>query len=571
MNRILLPLRTLCLSLAAVPGWAAGPSADQAEAITEIAKSGGKVAVDAQGPGKPAIAADPRETRVADVGLASLKGLSEARSFIAAATREVDKITDDGDRDYVLYDVAGMQAMLGDIEGAKATASACSVSGRRSETYRYIGELQGALGDKQGARQTLLLSRKAALAARSADQKDRSWLDLGLLAIDHARIGDCQGASETLQLIEDAKEREEYQSGVAHFQSEEEARTTIKNIKDPFQRDLAVKDIVDSQLRSENRAGAWASAKEIADLGLRTSAYIMIAEAQRNTNDARRAYEQSKATAEEIRRIDNKSEPTMMIPGSGDREFHEIAASQARTGDVAGAKATAALVRDPTEKAASFIDVACAQLTASDRQGARVTLTNAVTARTTATSNYHFMQQLAVALAAAGDLSEAMKTVSLMDDHGEPRDHAYEQVIDILLDDRKIKQAKETIGFISDPRWKATALARIGAAQSSAGDMSAARKTFAEARSITATVPARSPESWTWDRSSVYHDVAMREAETGDYEEIKRWIPQVREQRERVSSWLGAAWPLAHQYYDDGQKKMARKAEQDGATRPKVP
>ena len=530
MNRIAILL--LALSLAPVLCRATEPNADQAKAIAE-----------------------------------SMKGLSEARSFIAAAVKEVDEVVDDRDREDLVHELAGMQAMVGDAEKAKASASACSIRGRRSETYRYVGEIQGALGDNEGARTTLVLARKAALAALSVGKKERSWISIGLVAIEQARIGDFQGASETLQLIKDAKEREEYQTCITHFQTEREARTVINDIKDPFQRDLAVKDIVDAEASSGKLAAAWASAKDIVDLGLRTSAYITIAEAAGNTNDARRAYVEAKKTAEQLRGIDDKSE-FLTVPTLGDREFHEIVASQARTGDIDGAKATAALVRAPTEKAASFIDIARAQSKALDRQGARATLKNAIAVRSTAASDYDFMQQLAAALVEAGDLLEAMKTVSLMEEHGEVRDHAYEAIIDVLLDEHKLKQASETVAFITDPRWKATALARIGAVESSAGGVAAARKTFAEARSITATVPAKPPESYTWDRSSVYHYVAMRQAETGDFDEIRRWIPLVKEPRDRVSSWLGAASPLAHRYYDESQKKIARKAELGAATRP---
>ena len=566
MNRAILLLLMLTLSLAPALCWAAEPRVEEAKAIAEIERLGGKVTRDEKSPGKQPISAGLAGTKVSDTGLASTKGLSEARSFIAAAAKEVDKIVDDRDREYLMYDLAGMQAMVGDIERAKATASACSISGRRSETYRYIGELQGALADKAGAITTLVLARKAELAALSSNKKERGWLGIGLLAIDQARIGDFQGASETLQLIEDAKSREEYQTSIAHFQTAQDARRAVNHIKDPFQRDLAVKDIVDAEASSGKMAAAWASAKDIVDLGLRTSAYITIAEAEGNANDAKRAYGHAIKTAEQLR--GNGKSDALTIPSLGDTEFHEIAASQARSGDINGAKATAALVRDPSEKAASFIDIARAQLKASDRQGARVTLTNAVKVRTAATYGCDFMQQLAAVLVEAGDLPEAMKTVSIMDQQGESKDHAYEEIIDVLLDEHKLKQARETVAFISDPRWKARTLARIAAAESSAGEIATARKTFAEARSITATVPATNRESWTWDRSSVYHDVAMRQAETGDFDEIKRWIPLVKEPRDRVSSWLGAAWPLAHRYYDESQKQMVRKAEQGAPTRP---
>ena len=53
MNLAALPLLTLGLSLAPVLCWAAESNADEAKAIAEIEKLGGKVVVDRDSPGKP--------------------------------------------------------------------------------------------------------------------------------------------------------------------------------------------------------------------------------------------------------------------------------------------------------------------------------------------------------------------------------------------------------------------------------------------------------------------------------------------------------------------------------------
>jgi predicted negative regulator of RcsB-dependent stress response len=461
-----------------------------------------------------------------------------------------------------------MQSMVGDITGAKATASTCSNNELKSETYRYIGEIQAGFGDNEGAKDTLLMAKKAALAHLSSTRKEKSWIGIGLVAIEQARVGDFQGAAETLQLIEDTKSREGYQITIASFQTDKKARKAIDSVKDPYQKGLGLRDTIQTQAHSGKMAAAWDSAKEIVDLELRIDAYIVIAEAEGDANDRALAYALAKATAAKIRIVDGD---LPIVPTPCDREFHKIAASQAQTGDVKGAKAIAALIKDPAEKAASFVDIARAQLSASDRQGARATLANAITARAESTGDYQFMQELASALAEAGDLPEAITTASLIARQDEPKDHAYEKIIDILLGERKIRQARETVAHISDPRWKGTALASIGAAESSIGDIIAARKTFAEARSITATVPAKAPDPYTWDRSCVYHYVAMKQAETGDFEEIRRWIPLIRDPRDRVNSWLGAAAAIAFQYYDDSRERAARNAEQRGGTRPTAP
>ncbi len=50
---------------------------DQAQAVAEIEKMGGTVAVDEKSPGKPVIGVDFSDAKVTDVGLANLKGLTQ--------------------------------------------------------------------------------------------------------------------------------------------------------------------------------------------------------------------------------------------------------------------------------------------------------------------------------------------------------------------------------------------------------------------------------------------------------------------------------------------------------------
>ena len=70
MNRIV--VLTLALSLAPVLCWAAEPKADEAKAIAEIEKLGGKVTRDEKSPGKPVIEVDLSDSKVTDAGLERL-------------------------------------------------------------------------------------------------------------------------------------------------------------------------------------------------------------------------------------------------------------------------------------------------------------------------------------------------------------------------------------------------------------------------------------------------------------------------------------------------------------------
>ena len=73
MYRIVLPFLMLGLLLAPIFCWAAEPKTDQARAIAEIEKLGGKVTVDEKSPGKPVISVDLNACSVRDTGLHCLR------------------------------------------------------------------------------------------------------------------------------------------------------------------------------------------------------------------------------------------------------------------------------------------------------------------------------------------------------------------------------------------------------------------------------------------------------------------------------------------------------------------
>ncbi len=90
MNRIALPLLMLGLSLAPVLCWAAEPNGDQAKAIAEIEKVGGKVYLDEGSPGKPVNAVNLQRTKVTDAGLIHLHGLTKLEGLDLGGTKVTD-------------------------------------------------------------------------------------------------------------------------------------------------------------------------------------------------------------------------------------------------------------------------------------------------------------------------------------------------------------------------------------------------------------------------------------------------------------------------------------------------
>ncbi|MGA2258447.1 MAG: hypothetical protein ABSG53_27605 [Thermoguttaceae bacterium] len=90
MNRILLSMLMFALPLVSTLCVAAEPSADQAKAIAEIEKIGGKVTVDEKSPGKPAIEVTFWGTQVTDAGLGHLNGLTKLQSLDLGETKVTD-------------------------------------------------------------------------------------------------------------------------------------------------------------------------------------------------------------------------------------------------------------------------------------------------------------------------------------------------------------------------------------------------------------------------------------------------------------------------------------------------
>ena len=82
MNRIVSLVQVISLSLAVVtPGWSAEANPDQAKAVAEIEKLGGKVTFDEKLPDKPVKAVDLTGGMISDAGLGYLEGFTQLQSL----------------------------------------------------------------------------------------------------------------------------------------------------------------------------------------------------------------------------------------------------------------------------------------------------------------------------------------------------------------------------------------------------------------------------------------------------------------------------------------------------------
>ena len=71
-------------------GWAAEPNVEQAKAVAEIQKLGGKITIDKNNPGKPVTAVRLMDTKVTDAGLEHFKGLRHLQSLELGNTTITD-------------------------------------------------------------------------------------------------------------------------------------------------------------------------------------------------------------------------------------------------------------------------------------------------------------------------------------------------------------------------------------------------------------------------------------------------------------------------------------------------
>ena len=92
MNRTVPSMVVLGLLLLSIPAsWAAEASKEQAKAVAEIEKIGGKVAFDEESPDKPVIGVDLMgNTKLTDAGLKSPKGLDTLQSLDLGHTGVTD-------------------------------------------------------------------------------------------------------------------------------------------------------------------------------------------------------------------------------------------------------------------------------------------------------------------------------------------------------------------------------------------------------------------------------------------------------------------------------------------------
>ena len=222
-------------------------------------------------------------------------------------------------RDEALGEIARVQADVGDLAGALATAARISDDYTKMQTYPYIaraqaraGDIAGAkmtaalpvfeqfflsdihadiaraearAGDIAGARETIALAKER--AARISDHYDKSMAYSGI-AEEQAKAGDIAGARQSITLAEEAAARisERYASltllnryfaysaiAVAQAQAGDihGAKVTLVSVRFDFTPE-AYGAIAEAQVRAGDSAGALATLGEAREVAARISA-----------------------------------------------------------------------------------------------------------------------------------------------------------------------------------------------------------------------------------------------------------------------------------------------------------
>lgn len=223
--------------------------------------------------------------------------------------------------------------------------------------------------------------------------------------------------------------------------------------------------------------------------------------------------------------LEQALQTAVTIKGGFLKEYalRDIAAAQARAGDVTGALQTAAAIKEGSMRSAALRDIALAQVRAGDQAAAARTLEQAVQA---AAAFNPALQNIAVVRAELGDVAGALQVAADV----EVEFMKYDTLVDIarVLSDRGdfTGALRAAAAIPDDKHWKSTSLSDIAQAQAKAGDMAAATSTFEESLRIATALKA----------PGALVSVATARAKAGDLEGAFRTAALIKKYNHKKSS-----------------------------------
>jgi hypothetical protein len=244
-------------------------------------------------------------------------------------------------------------------------------------------------------------------------------------------------------------------------------------------------------------------------------------------------------------------------------DLSEIARAQAKSGDMAGAKATAAHIGNARPAFQAYYWIASEELYTGNVSGARQTIGAAKSAAATIeneNSRWACYSIVAAIQAYAGDAAGAMTTAKEISDQFEAG-RALGQIAEAQAKRGDTAGAAATASRMKDTDgwYKVSAYEKIAGAQAKAGDAVGARKSLEAAKVVAASAPRES------DKAAHLHSVAENQAEVGDMSGAKATAAQISDKYEQSLAYSGIATKQAKAGDRAGARQTFELAKTSGA------
>jgi hypothetical protein len=401
----------------------------------------------------------------------------------------------------------------------------------RSMVFRRIGEASWRFGDKATAAESFDKALKIlAMLPQENPYQDRREFERAMIAMIRARLGDIDGAQQTLSLIKSDSERSYALLSIASAQASAknfaDAVRTASAIQDSENRDQALAAIAYEQAEAGDAQGATQQARSIKNAQYKAGALAHIAAVSAkggHTEEASKGMQEALAAAEKAQPREDEGGRSGLAACTfeepeepRDAALAGIVVNQAEAGDAAGALETINHMHDKAGRENALATVAEYQARAGDFDGARASIASIGRdeCRTAA------LHGIVMAQFEAGNLSAALSTVDGMTD-------AYQKALTLwYLAEQVAKQgainseseilarALEVARQITDDNDRVTMLGQIALSQAHAGNRAEAAKTLAEAAPLAIASHERAKMNNEWN--SRLQNFAEKQAGIGD-------------------------------------------------------
>ena len=347
------------------------------------------------------------------------------------------------DRVWVLARIAAVQGKAGDMASARDTLASALIATqsmkdlrRRISAMSRIGWALAEIGDKSSARDTFAAALSLARNLEGTDYR----LAITFVVRAQAEAGDTKSAFSTVANLADSGYRalalRATAKELARTKNFDSALTVAASISDSDERALALAFIAEVQaLRGDKPSArntdhsALHAAQSIDDRHMRISALAKVASAQAQAGDVAGAF----ATARIVK----------SYPQGGDvltgQALADIPFAQAEAGDVDGAFATARDIENSSYRAIAIRGIAIAQAKLGNVDDALATAHGI----DDSSDFTRAISEIAQALALTGDVDSAFATIRIFDSGSAGRD----------LDIERINFARDRSLFIMATVW----------------------------------------------------------------------------------------------------------------------